>query len=131
MVAEAALGDIGRYLRPDEASLRSSAAGYLKADRARAGAIRDRLRHDGQRIIGLSWGSINREVGRSKSARLAELAPVLRLPGCRFVDLQYGDTRADREQLEAELGIRIEHLDDIDNTNDIDGLAALMAACDV
>ena len=55
---------------------------------------------------------------------------MLRLPGCRFVDLQYGDTRAEREALERELGIRIEHLDDVDNMNDIDGLAALIAACD-
>jgi ADP-heptose:LPS heptosyltransferase len=53
------------------------------------------------------------------------------MPGCRFVDLQYGDTRADREQVERALGIRVEHLDGIDNSNDIDGLAALMTACDV
>ena len=48
----------------------------------------------------------------------------------RFVDLQYGDTRAEREAVERELGIRVERLPDIDNTNDLDGLAALMCACD-
>ena len=53
------------------------------------------------------------------------------MPDCRFVDLQYGDTRADREALERELGLHIERLDDIDTTNDIDGLAALMTACDL
>ena len=37
---------------------------------------------------------------------------------------------ADREAVEREFGVHVEHLDDIDNTRDIDGLAALMAACD-
>jgi hypothetical protein len=55
---------------------------------------------------------------------------VLQIPGCRFIDLQYGDTGADRGDAEAATGIRVERLPDIDNTNDIDGLAALMAACD-
>jgi ADP-heptose:LPS heptosyltransferase len=54
----------------------------------------------------------------------------LRSPGYRFVDLQYGDTAAEREAVERELGVRVERLADIDNTNDLDGLAALMSACD-
>jgi tetratricopeptide (TPR) repeat protein len=128
VTAQAALGYMGRHLRPDAASF--SSGPYLAVDRPRADALRARLRRDGQRIIGLSWGSTNPQMGRSKSARLAELLPVLQLPGCRFVDLQYGDTRADREQVKAATGVSIEHLDDIDNTNDIDGLAALIAACD-
>jgi ADP-heptose:LPS heptosyltransferase len=81
-------------------------------------------------VIGLSWGSSNKDFGRLKSARLPDLLPVLQLAGCRFVDLQYGDTRIDREHVQSATGVTIDHLDDIDNTNDIDGLAALMAACD-
>lgn len=130
VAAQAALGGIGRYLRPDAASFRPAADGYLKVDTERAAALRARLRDGGRRVVGLSWASVNREVGRAKSARLAELAPVLALAGCRFIDLQYGDTSAERAEVEAALGVRVEHLDDIDNTNDIDGLAALMAACD-
>jgi hypothetical protein len=53
------------------------------------------------------------------------------LPGCRFVDLQYGDTLPDREACERQFGVQVEHVEDIDNTRDIDGLAALMAACDL
>ena len=46
------------------------------------------------------------------------------------MDLQYGDTSAERAAVERETGIRIERLD-VDNTNDIDGLAALISACDL
>jgi ADP-heptose:LPS heptosyltransferase len=55
---------------------------------------------------------------------------LLRLPGCRFVDLQYGDTSEERAALARDQGIVVERLGDIDNTNDLDGLAALMTACD-
>ena len=55
----------------------------------------------------------------------------MRLPDCRFIDLQYGDTRADREAIEADFGVKVERMPDVDNTNDIDGLAALITACDV
>ena len=55
----------------------------------------------------------------------------MRLPGVRFVDLQYGETAEERDAIKRETGIEIVRLKDIDNTNDIDGLAALVSACDV
>ena len=55
----------------------------------------------------------------------------MRLPGCRFIDLQYGDTRVEREAVQQDLGVAVERLPDIDNMNDIDGLASLIAACDI
>jgi len=130
VAAHCALGDLGRILRPDVKSFAKTAAGYVRVDETRAAALRSRLHEDGKRVIGLSWSSANREIGRSKSARLADFAPVLRLPDCRFIDLQYGDTSRDRAEVEAATGVCIDHVDEIDNTNDIDGLAALMAACD-
>src|SRR5262249_34985115 len=67
---------------------------------------------------------------QSKSARLADFETLLRLGRCRFIDLQYGDNSEERAALTRDLGITLEHLPDIDNTNDLDGLAALMSACD-
>src|SRR5207244_1491255 len=81
-------------------------------------------------VVGLSWVSKAPVGGQSKSARLADFEALLRLPRCRFVDLQYGDTSEERAALARELGITVERLPDIDNTNDLDGLAALMSACD-
>jgi hypothetical protein len=89
-----------------------------------------RARLGGGRVIGLSWISKAPIGGAQKSAKLVDFASLLRLPGYRFVDLQYGDTSAERDAVERALGIRIERLHDIDTTNDLDGLAALMGACD-
>ncbi len=47
------------------------------------------------------------------------------------MDLQYGDTAAERAAVERESGMQHRHLADIDNTHDIDGLAALITACDL
>ena len=74
-------------------------------------------------MVGLSWVSRNPLIGGLKSARLQDLEPVLRLPNCRFIDLQYGDTLADRQAIEREFGIDIERVADVDNTNDLEGLA--------
>jgi ADP-heptose:LPS heptosyltransferase len=88
------------------------------------------VKPDERTVVGLSWVSHNPRSGKTKSARLSDFESILRLPNCRFVDLQYGDTLAERQAVERELGIRVERLEDIDNTNDIDGLAALITACD-
>jgi hypothetical protein len=128
--AHVPLGSLGRHFRGSWDAFPRRERGYLIADAARTRALRERLAQGGRKVIGLSWVSHNPRSGKSKSARLADFEDILRLPNCRFVDLQYGDTRAEREAVERELGIRVERLDDIDNTNDIDGLAALISACD-
>ena len=118
-----------RLLPPELGGVSERDRGYLVADEERTRALRQRL-DDGRTVIGLGWVSKAPIGGTQKSARLADFEPLLRLPNCRFVDLQYGDTREEREAVERELGVRVERLADIDNTNDLDGLAALMCACD-
>jgi tetratricopeptide (TPR) repeat protein len=131
IASHVAFASLGRYIRPDWASFKHPPPAYLKADPARAAALRARLKSQGQCVIGLSWGSANAKVGKAKTAKLLDFESVLRIPGCRFVDLQYGNTQAERTVVFDELGVNVERLDDIDNLNDIDGLAALISACDL
>lgn len=112
--------------------------GFLIPDPGQVRALRERLASDGRRVVGLSWSSQSKKnwhgrswkIGSYKSARLKDFEALLRLPGCRFVDLQYGDTAKERDEVARELGVRVDHLDDIDNRNDLDRLAALIGACD-
>jgi tetratricopeptide (TPR) repeat protein len=129
--AQAPLGGLGQYLRPDFGSFPDRPQGYLVADAVRSAELRKRLGGQAQTVIGLSWISRAPASGEAKSARLADLATLLGLPGCRFVDLQYGDTLAERSALKRELGFEVERIADIDNMHDIDGLAALITACDL
>jgi tetratricopeptide (TPR) repeat protein len=124
------MASLGRHLRPDWQSFPRYENGYLRYDNTLSARLRERLA-DGRRLVGLSWASKNARFGSSKSAQLHDFASILRLPGCRFVDLQYGDTRVEREAVQQDLGVTIDRLPDIDNFSDIEGLAALIAACDI
>ncbi len=127
--AQAPVGDLGTYLRRNFADFPGRES-YLLADRERATALRTRLARDGRRVVGLSWRRGRAKRAGMTGARLMDFASVLHLPGCRFIDLQYGDTTAERESARRETGVEIERVEEIDNTNDIDGLACLIAACD-
>jgi ADP-heptose:LPS heptosyltransferase len=104
----------------------------LVADRTRRDELRRRIGASvGEKLIGISWSSNNREFGRHKSTLLAHWAPLLSVPGTIFVDLQYGDTARERQALRTEAGVELRHFDDLDLTDDLDGVAALIAACDL
>jgi tetratricopeptide (TPR) repeat protein/ADP-heptose:LPS heptosyltransferase len=128
--AQIHMGSLGKHLRPDWQSFPARENGYLRCNSELSARLRERL-DDGRKVIGLSWGSNNPRYGASKSALLHDLAALLRLPGCRFIDLQYGDTRTAREAVRHDLGVTVERLPDVDNYGDIDALASLIAACDI
>jgi tetratricopeptide (TPR) repeat protein len=125
---QAPLGSLGRWLRPSFESFPRRS--FLQADPQRRDEYRQRL--GGERaVVGISWKSANREFGSYKSTGLRNWLPILQVPHLRFVDLQYGDTAAERKEAEQYAGTRIEHLPDLDLYSDLDGLAALCAACDL
>ncbi len=129
--AQIHLASLGRIFRNDAEGLSQVRPAYLQADAARSSELAQRLRQPGKLTCGLSWVSKNAEFGANKSLSLEALAPVLSLPGLHFVDLQYGDTTAELAGFEEHHGIGVQKLDDIDNFHDIDGLAALIQACDI
>lgn len=104
---------------------------YLIPDFSKASEIRAGLNlKAGEKLVGISWISGAPRIGNHKSASLEELLPLLQVPNTRFVSLQYGDHYKDIYELEKKHGIRIEVVPEVDNTIDIDGLAALISACD-
>jgi Flp pilus assembly protein TadD len=126
------LASLGQWLRPDAASFPARRA-YLRADEGRRAGFRRILDNADQRgpVVGISWGSLSPKIGQHKTMDLKHWAPIFRIPGVRFVDLQYGDTAAERAAVEADLGIPITHMPDLSLNDDIDGVAALAAACDL
>lgn len=124
-------GSMGAFVRLDAADFSDGA--FLRAEPDRQAALRRRyaaLGRPGDRLLGLSWRSINWVVGSLKSLDLDALLPVLRRPGCTWISLQYGEVAAELESFAARHGIVIHQDPDIDATRDIDGLAAQIAALD-
>ena len=125
------LGELGRLLRPSVDDFLRQRSAYLKADSVRTAELRNAIAPKQQRIVGLSWYSRNSEYGTNKTLSLDLLAPLLAMPGVRFVDLQYGDTSQERDDILRRTGVEISRIASVDNWKDIDGFAALVNACDL
>ncbi|MBS0334878.1 MAG: tetratricopeptide repeat protein [Proteobacteria bacterium] len=80
--------------------------------------------------VGISWrgGTVFTNTAR-RSLTLDQLAPVLRLPGVRFVSLQHGATEAEVAEASARLGVPI-HLFPKAEMDDFQDLAALVQGLD-
>jgi tetratricopeptide (TPR) repeat protein len=103
---------------------------FLRADPARVETWKSRLAALGPgRKIGLSWrGGVAATGKKRRSFMLEELAPILRLPGVHFVNLQYTDVRDEMNALHARHGVRIHHWQEA--IDDYDQTAALVATLD-
>jgi tetratricopeptide (TPR) repeat protein len=126
--AQFPLAGLGQFLRPDINSFPQRSL-YLKAN---PGRIEEFLadKPQGLKRIGISWRSANRRFAVAKSLPLAQWAPLLTGFKADFVALQYGDTAAERADAQAKLGLAPRQYENLNLTNDLDGLAALIASCD-
>ena len=74
--------------------------------------------------------SNNIKWGANKSMSLEQLKDILLLPNMVFVDLQYGDTSQERQSFYEKYGVKILKIEEVDNFDDIEGLASLIDLCD-
>ena len=136
VVRQTPMASLGAWLRPSFDAF-PKRAGFLTPDWPRQQEFRAKVANDANSvrgktlIIGISWVSKNLAVGNQKSSSLLDWAPILHQRNVRFVDLQYGNTESDRAEVKKQLGVDVTHLDNLDNFNDLDGLAALISACDL
>ena len=104
---------------------------YLKIDESDVLDIKAKLNAPAnRRIVGLTWKSERPGLGAAKSVSLQEMLPILRVPNCIFVNLQYGDCTEDLARIESEHGITILTVRDVNNKDDLPSHAALLQCCD-
>lgn len=124
-------GSLAQYLRRGRDTFPRDRT-LLKTDPRRVTEFAERLQALGpEPKIGLCWRSGLR--GRLRSdmyAAIEDLAPLFRLKGVVFVNLQYDDARAEIAQARERFGAEIQTFDDLDLFDDLDGSAALTEALD-
>lgn len=82
--------------------------------------------------VGICWRSMMLGAKRAKYySALDAWAPILKVPGAVFVNLQYGDCADELARAAALHGVEIRRIEGLDLKNDIDGAAALSAALDL
>jgi len=127
------MGSLGKWLRPTRESFEGKGGRYLRAQEGLGKRLREELGVlAGQRLVGLSWRSASVDTGAARSLKLKELVGALAgVPGVRFLNLQYGDVREEIEELSRESGVEVLSHPEIDNREDLEGLAGLIEGCDL
>ncbi|QCO16661.1 tetratricopeptide repeat protein (plasmid) [Azospirillum brasilense] len=106
---------------------------FLSPDAERAVFWRQRVDALGPGLkVGISWRSQIVTAHREGAyTRITDWLPILEVPGVRVVNLQYGDCSAELASIEPDGVRRVHRWDDLDLKNDLEGVAALMAALDL
>ncbi len=124
------MGNLGKFFRNSINDFNSHPQKYLKANDNQVKTLINKIKRNQKKICGISWMSKNSEIGTHKSISLAELLPILSLTNTTFVNLQYGDTKKEIDDIKNNYDVEIQSINEIDNFNDLDGLTALVSACD-
>lgn len=127
--AGVAIGSLMRLFRPERSSFPRRGE-YLQADSARAAAWRERLAALGAgRKLGISWrGGLFRTGRVQRSLTLDALGALLRVPGTRWVSVQYGDCSAELAALDGAGGPQVHQWPEA--IADFEELAGLLGALD-
>lgn len=111
-----AMGDLGRVLRRDATTF-GDGKPYLKAAPFRTAQLAGAIFSFGK-VVGMSWQSKT-----DKTVPLEQWKPLFDTPGLRLINLQHG--------VSPPIDAPLEMFQELDLTNDLDGVAALISACDV
>ncbi len=123
------MGTLPRYLRKSLHSFQTPNKFKLKASEEKSKYLRTQIKSTYYRkIVGISWKSKNK--GLTLDLSLEKLILGIFSPDIRFVCLQYGDVEEEVNHLREKHKIEIYKSDEINLFSDIDGLAALITACD-
>lgn len=125
------LGTLPRFLRRTRTAF-AERGGYLEADPAQVAKWRSRLDALGPgRRVGLCWrsGLLTAE-RRRHYPPLEAWAPLWRVPGVVWVNLQYDDCEGELRIIEEVAGVRVHRWAGEDLRDDLDSVTGLIAALD-
>ena len=128
-----AIGSLPKHFRHKLEDFSAVSSGWLKADPKKAEAFRKKLcAVSGDKVIGISWFTSGTGIeSLRRNIRLEMLAEKLAQIPATYVNLQYGDVNDELLRINKTTGTNIVDIEALDIFNDLDGLAALITACDV
>ena len=125
-----AIGSTAQYFRSIYNDFEKSTFPYLYSDKSKNIEISAKLKRPGKIICGISWRSVNQDIGEYKSIPLNEFEPLLRLENIRFINLQYKSDYI-KDCAITKYRKNIHDVNDVDIYTDIDSLSSIIQACDI
>ena len=94
--------------------------------------LQERLKpFEGNKLVGICWRSGLMDPLRNKEySSLDDWGDIFTMPGCTFVNLQYGDCEAELQQAESRFGVQIVRWPDLDLKNELDRVFSLIYLMD-
>ena len=127
------IGSLPMNFRGNLTSFKKSSGTYLKPDIQLVSRLRAQLLgKNNTQVIGITWegGTDKKNLNRRKAIDLEMLVRIFDGTNVQLVNLQYGDTDDELKDLAENYGVDVTTVKEIDNLGNIDGLAALISACD-
>ena len=127
------MGSLAKFFRKDLDSFVKTSTGYLKEDIEKTKRFREKLKNKNTtKLVGISWNTkSSMEMSSFRNINLTDLATTLRGPNIKLLNLQYGATTNEFDNLKKTTGIELINEKQVDNIYDIDGMASLISACDL
>jgi len=126
-----AVGSLGRWLRrsADDFNPRDS---FLVPDPELVKKYKETYSKLGKGpTVGISWKSKSPNFAKMKVIPIDLWRPILEIPGCNFVSLQYGDVDEDIAHIKREIGVDIFVDPDVSALDSLEQSAAQIAAVDL
>ncbi|NKB44822.1 MAG: tetratricopeptide repeat protein [Alphaproteobacteria bacterium] len=119
--------------RGANAPAQESNSPYLLANSSNVASLKSKYvaESGGLPLVGLSWGSPKAISARQKSIAIEYWKPVLQTPGVSFVNLQYGESRGDLEDIAAQCDAVFINDQSIDTGGSLAPMADQVAALDL
>ena len=129
---QSSIGSLARWLLPDEESFPKNPS-YLKACADRTGELRGEYQNlaPDKLLIGISWRSVNEDMGKLKSTSLIQWTGLLSQNDCFFINLQYGDVGEEIGAFTGQTGISIYQDKGINSLESLDDFSAQVSALDL
>ena len=119
------LSSLGSIYRKSHESFKSQPYSFLKANKIKS--LKKQLGDN--KVFGISWLSLNKELGQFKSIKLEDLLPIFNINNVTFVSLQYTNEDLKIKNFNNFYGTNILNIKNIDKFNDIDSLISLISDC--
>ena len=130
---EVAIGDLPSMFRSNINDIRKAGSRRLISDPILKQKWRQRFSELGNGLkIGIAWrGGVINVAKKQRSFSLEEFLPILKTPGCHFINLQYGDTEKDLALIRQNHNVRIHDWAEVDPLHELENQIAQIDCLDL
>ena len=124
------VGNLGEYFRKNISDFKKVKLPYIFDNKKLTKQLKNKIKKTNKITCGLSWQSTNKTIGINKSIQLSQFSKIININKISFINLQYGNVKKEITNFNHKNKNKIINLNDIDLTEDLEGLSSIIKNCD-